>query len=275
MEATKALESALTKEEAFQALPPLDSDEYVEHILIANTEDLPPEILARAYRQVPPHSAASDETLRRLTRRHGERWEYFGPLVARARRLTNSHDEYEDLLQDAFRRIFETLPTARGQYAEKAWFGFCYRELIDAWRERHGRRGERLKKEVAMGESEDDATRELLSLVSELPPWHEEVRVKYTEKIEDVMHRVLEEIPDRFVRAVAGAAWLGNERPRVSGTTAKKDNLSLTEHFPGKSRFQITRALRQADSQLAAALLTELDVELNQEVRALLERKSH
>src|SRR5947209_6404638 len=97
----KVAKTARTKEEVFQVLPPLGSDEYVRYISSANAEELPPEVLARAYRQLPPKSPASEETLRRLFRRREERWEYFGPLIARARRLTNSHDEYEDLLQDA------------------------------------------------------------------------------------------------------------------------------------------------------------------------------
>jgi len=45
-------------DEIFQALPPLGSDDYVAHISSAKTRELPPEVLARAFRQLPPGAPA-------------------------------------------------------------------------------------------------------------------------------------------------------------------------------------------------------------------------
>src|SRR5690349_6223010 len=87
-----------TVDEVFQALPPLGSDNYINHILNADTRALPPEVLARALRQLPPASPAYEATLRRLCRRTGNRWDYFRPLAAKARRMAVGVHDYEDVL---------------------------------------------------------------------------------------------------------------------------------------------------------------------------------
>jgi predicted ArsR family transcriptional regulator len=55
-------------ERVFQALPPLNSSEYLEVLEKATAEDLPAPVLARAYRQLAPttHSQAIERTLERL-----------------------------------------------------------------------------------------------------------------------------------------------------------------------------------------------------------------
>src|SRR5216683_6292795 len=86
-------------EEVFQALPPLGSDAYVEHISKATAKELPPEVLARALRQLPPESAGYEATLERLLRRKGKGWEYFGALVAKARRMVVGTHDHQDVVQ--------------------------------------------------------------------------------------------------------------------------------------------------------------------------------
>ena len=54
---------------------------------------------------------------------------------------------------------------------------------------------------------------------------------------------------------------------------AKGDALPLTELFPDKSRHQIQRALRQADSQLAAALLADEEIDWSRDELAFLEER--
>src|SRR5688500_8638638 len=88
-------------DDVFQALPPLGSNDYINHISNADMRELPPEVLARALRQLPPTSPASDATLARLFRRTGKTWDYFRPLAAKARRMAVGTHDYEDVLHDA------------------------------------------------------------------------------------------------------------------------------------------------------------------------------
>jgi hypothetical protein len=91
--------------------------------------------------------------------------------------------------------------------------------------------------------------------------------------IEEIATQVLESIPGEFIRGVAREAWFKNSRPKLSGI-GDSDNgeASLTSLFPGKNRFQIMRALRHANAQLAAALLADRNLDLGPNVDALLRR---
>jgi len=260
-------------EQVFQALPPLGSDDFLSHIETARVCDLPPEVLVRAFRQLPADSAAAEAVVRRLFRRRDGVWEYVSPLVAYARRQSSKTRQctYEDLLQDAFRRILEALPGPRGDFAERSWNAFCRRELIDAWRERFGRRGERLPREESLEPNDEDKATQPVSS-AEAPPWHAFLEPNKIIMIERVARRVLASISDEFVRAVAREAWFRDERPNISGRS--QDRVSLTSLFSGKSRFQIMRALRHADAQLVAALLMDPDLELSPDVSAFLRKMS-
>src|SRR5690606_20971977 len=94
-------------ENVFQALPPLGSVEFVHFVQTAAVTELPPEVLVRVFRQLPPTSDASRVVLERLFRKRGECWDYLGVLVASARRRSRRfpRDEYQDLLQDTAERI--------------------------------------------------------------------------------------------------------------------------------------------------------------------------
>ena len=261
-------------EMVFQALPPLGSDEYLAHIQSAPTEALPPQVLVKAFRQLPPGTEASSATLLRLVRRQGKSWDHFGPLVAFAKRQIQmtKRDDYEDLVQDALQRIVSTLPTPRGEFAERAWHAFCRRELIDAWRERYGRRGERLPFETPEEFSDRDDHDEVVPLPADPPPWSASVKKSHVPRIEEIAHRVISEIQDEFVREVASATWFNSKRPKVSGRQKRNLETPLTIAFANKSRFQIKRALRHADAQLAAALLAEPGVEWANDLQALLKK---
>jgi hypothetical protein len=264
-------------EDIFQALPPLGSEEYVAHIRSAPASLLPAEVLVRAFRQLPAESEASLVTLQRLFQRRADgSWDYLKPLVAYARRQSPKmkQDGYEDLLQDGMRSILETLPTSRGAFAEQSWHTFCRQQLVNAWRERYGRRGERLPLEEPFESTEDDSgSKNPMDLVSRPPDWHAAVAPNQVAAIEKIAERVISQIPDEFVRSVAREAWFQTNRPRLSGRKKAADgNPSLTATFVGKSRFQIMRALRQADAQLAAALLSDRNLELTVDLQALLSR---
>ncbi len=259
-------------ENAFAAFPRLGSSEYLEYVRTAETAILPPEALARAYRQLPPEDEASAATLKRLFRRQPSgRWDYLGPLVAYARKRSNAND-YEDLLQDALTKILQILPTARGEFAERAWNSFCRRELSEAWRARFGRRGERLPQEDSIDgenhhENGDFLPRGLTSRLSTLRFKPNQVAI-----IEEIALGVVAELPSEFFRTVASAAWFQDERPKHSG---RKESLvgkvPLTTLFPDKSRYQIMRAEAYADAQLAAALLAAPNLELDRDWNPVLE----
>jgi len=261
-------------DEAFQALPPLNSDDYLAYIRSAPSMCLPPEVLVRAFRQLPPVGEASQATLDRLFKRNaGGTWDYCAPMLAKARRLSRlpKHDSYEDLLQEAFQRILRVLLTERGKFAEDSWNAFSCRELSDAWRERYGRRGERFPLEQPFEVNEEDEESDPISRISEVPAWHANLSQTQVSLIEGVAQQVLSEIKDEFVRAVANEAWFKNARPNVSGQkTYENSTEPLTARFVGKSRFQIIRALRQADAQLAAALLSHPDLQLSDDWEDLL-----
>src|SRR3954466_4642788 len=62
-------------EDKYQALPPLDSDDYLSYLRRASREALPPEVLVRAFRQLPAGGMPAQATLGRLFRREGDRYE--------------------------------------------------------------------------------------------------------------------------------------------------------------------------------------------------------
>ncbi len=254
-------------EQAFQRLPPLGSDAYLAHIQSATASDLPPEVLARAFRQLPLDHPASRPTFERLFRRGADgAWDYLGPLIAQARRRSriSKHDDHEDILQDALRRIVQTIRTRRGESPEQAWHAYCLRESTDAWRERYGRRGERLPRETQAEFNPEEEEEDPLSLVCEPPAWHGNADPERVMKIEAILRTVISQIPDKYIRELATAAWLRSKRPKVSRIVATPgEELALTDLFPGKNRHQLTRDLRKADAQLAAALLVDPALRLN------------
>jgi len=262
-------------EQVFQALPPLGSDAYLAHIQSAASE-LPPEVLARAFRQLPLDHPASRPTFDRLLGRGADgAWDYLKPLVARARRRSkiSKHDDHEDILQDALRRIVQTIRTPRGDLAEQAWHAYCLRESTDAWRERYGRRGERLPRETQAEFNPEEGEEDPLSLVCESPAWHGNADPGLVIKIEEIIRTVISQIPDKYICELATAAWLRGKRPKISRIAAAPgEEFALTDLFPGKSRHKLTRDLRKADAQLAAALLADPALRLNPDAVAWLEQ---
>src|SRR4029078_1822061 len=131
---------------------------------------------------------AARATLERLFRRTGRRWDYLGPLVRYIRRRSQDEElgTHEDILQDALRRILETLPTSRGIYAEGAWHSFCRWESSEAWRERYGARGKRIPSEELLPDRGDETTEreDLLAVASEVPPWHSILEENQVARIE-------------------------------------------------------------------------------------------
>jgi hypothetical protein len=264
----------LSIEEHFLALPPLSSEDFLHYVEDAPTEALPPEVLVRAFRQLPPDSASSRATLCRLFRRSPERiWEYLGPTVAYARRHLRSipGGDYEDALQDALQRILQTLAGPRGALAERAFHAFCRWELIDAGRQKYGRKLKRVLAEESLETPQETPEKDPLVGLFKAQGWRADLRPNQIALIEKIAERVLSGIPNSFIRDVAREAWFESQRATTSGGTRSSDgSRSLMSRFPDKSRYQILRALRNADAQLAAALLADPDLELSADLHSLL-----
>jgi DNA-directed RNA polymerase specialized sigma24 family protein len=288
MAATTDAESAdrASVDDLYQRLPRLDSEEYVTFVDTAPRSALPPEVLARAFRQLPLDSRTAHATIERLFRRTGTNWEYLQPVVRlardRARDMLSedrggAEDIHQDLLQDALLRIIRVLPTPRGAFAEVAWTAFAVTQFKDAWRERYGRHAERLGpyrgSPVKPADAEDE-DRDPLDLVSnEQSIWGAIVTNDQTAEIEATAERVAHGINDPFVRDVALAAWSSNDRPKTSGVAKPGQLPTLQERFPDKSRDQINRALRKADSLLATELLSNRNLTWSDDLRAMLEKQ--
>ena len=273
-------------DDLYQRLPRLDSEEYVVYVTNAPRSELPPEVLARAFRQLPLDSEAARATIERLFRRTGTNWEYLQPVVRlardRARDMLSedrgaAEDIHQDLLQDGLLRIIRVLPTPRGAFAEAAWTAFTVTQFKDAWRERHGRRGERLdphRGSPGKAADAEDEDRDPFDLVSnEQSIWGAIVRNDQSAEIETIAERVAQGINDPFVRDVALAAWFSDQRSNTSGVAKPGQLPTLQQRFPDKSRDQINRALRKADSLLATELLATRNLTWSDDLRAMLEKQ--
>lgn len=272
-------------DDLFQRLPPLDSEEYVEFVATAPRAKLPPEVLSRAFRQLPPDSYAARATIDRLLRRTGTTWEYLQPLFRfsrqRAREMLDANcgaaaDIHQDLMQDAVLRIIRVLPTARGAYAEVAWNAFSLTQFKDAWRERYGRRAEKLDSRGYLGKADDDSDDDedpFDAISNEESLWPAIAADDQSARIERIAERVASAMDDPFASAVARATWFSEERPKTSGSAKGDQPTTLQERFADKSRDQINRALRKADRLLAAELLEDHNLTWSDDLRAMLEKQ--
>ena len=132
-------------EAAYQALPPLGSHEYVAHLESARGRKTPPEVLARAYRELrqAKQDDAAEYTLQCLLglEREGSGLRQLLPEVKRRHVARRRDVAVEDLLVATARQIVLGLHTDRGQYATENWGVFGRQRVLDAFRETYGRKG--------------------------------------------------------------------------------------------------------------------------------------
>ena len=276
---TENTSGALTHrfEQLFAALPPLDSPEYLAHLAKAEMNDLPAQVLARAYRQLLDrlHEEACAATLERLLDRQNQ-YGYITIVRHLARRRVPQgqqwHDE-EDLFQAALMEILKVLPTARGALAETAWVRFCQNCFTDAWRSLHGRRGERLQVEFAQPNVDRESGEYLFHVettTGEDAPWHAGLNASELPRVEAIVSRTVKSIGDPLMQAVAQDQFSATPSPISSAREANKRRPPLTEQL-NASRFQISRALRSAKARLANELLNDPQLTLDREwLRAFL-----
>ncbi len=271
-------------EALFAALPPLGSPEYLQYLKTARPEALPPQVLARAYRQL--CSAKREDAMRATLDRL-----LIPANLRRIRHLAkqqvpinqNSHGA-DDLAQAALTEIVTVLPTERGVLAETAWVLFCERVFADAWRKIFGKDGARLTIKLgdervpityakpdpdSVGGSYDGGdTKE----VSEDPveatdgsaaPWHAGVKESDLPIVERVIEDTIAALPDDLMRRVAGDQW-GDDPSPISAGTSKGGKPPLTEQT-GLDRHRLARMLKNLRSRLAGALLAEEKITVDTE----------
>jgi hypothetical protein len=250
----------------FAALPAPGSPEYFSHLQSVGAEALPAQVLARAYRQL--RAAGRDDAAEATLARLIDSDDPHGYLRA-IRRLSkqqvpgnqNWHDA-EDLFQSAIAEIIRVLNSPRGALAEVAWVRFCQNCFEDAWRSMHGRRGERLRIEFAEP-MKDDESSELIFPVEqttgESAPWHAGAKQSELPQLEKLIAITIAAMADPLMRAVATDQFSDDPSPISAGRSAG-GKPPLTDQL-GASRFQISRALRNAKARLAAALIADPDHE--------------
>lgn len=255
-------------DELFAALPPPGSAEYLRLLQTASVLELPAQVLVRAYRLLLANGqeSAAKATLERLLD-HKDSHGYLRTIRRLSRQQVpgnqNWHDS-DDLYQAALTEILKVLPSKRGELAEVAWVRFCQNCFEDAWRALHGRRGERLRHKYVEPMA-DDETGELIFLVEQTEgpdaPWHQGARQSELPRVEKLIARTVAGMQDELMRKVAEDQF-GDDPSPISSGRSGKGKPPLTEQL-NASRFQISRALRNAKARIAASLIADPELEFD------------
>ncbi|MFN0124570.1 MAG: hypothetical protein ACKV2V_29060 [Blastocatellia bacterium] len=250
------------------ALPPLPSAEFMRLLQTADAATLPAQVLARAYRRALAENLddAAEAILARLLDQ-GDPHGYLKTIRFLARKQTPRgqgwHDE-DDLFQAAVMEMLKVLRTDRGQLAELAWTRFSQNCFEDAWRIFHGRRGERLRQEF-VDPMTDDETGEMIFHVEQTDgadaPWHAGAKQSALPQVEKIIYTTIQSMSDPLMKTVAMDQF-GTDPSPISAGRSPGGKAPLTE-LTGASRFQISRALRNARARLAAALLADPELEFD------------
>ncbi|HEV2149798.1 MAG TPA: hypothetical protein VGR37_20530 [Longimicrobiaceae bacterium] len=236
----------------FQALMRLDTPALVHHVRTARRDDLPAPVLARAYRELlaQGRNEAAEAAIERLF--GGElgdppsgvgKPEYMGWLLRTAAKHSTNWQEALDLYQAALGKIARALVRTQGANAHTAWKAFCYQRLIDAKRERDGRRGERVEPPHVSLESEDSINpveRALgFSFQGSVAPDREEEMMGF-------LQACMERVEDPLVREVGLAQFFNGPPVPISGRDPYGLGLKpLTERL-GLTLDQVNRLKRKA-----------------------------
>lgn len=263
-------------EAIFAALPPLDSPEYLEHLKTTPASELPPQVLARAYRQL---CGAKREDAMRATLDRLLTVDYLKSIRRLALQQVPPNQGWygvDDLVQAALAEIVAVLPSERGAFAEIAWVRFCTNCFEDAWRRINGRHGEKLEIKIGDervpitfvkpnpddigGADAEDADEEMPDDPVEATdgsaaPWHVGVKESELPVVEKIIEDTIAGIADSVMRRVAEDHFGDDPSPISSGTSAG-GKPPLTEQT-GLSRHQLTRMLKNLRGRLAGALLTD------------------
>ena len=233
---------------AFNDLPELDgnSAEYIEYIRNKPPEDLPPQVLARAFRQLPAGSPAADATLTRLLGDY-DKTGYLETVWTLARRWTIKRRdvEVEDLFQATIVQVLATLgDEQRGEMAEKWWISYLKREFTEATRKLFGRRQTKVDPELDVEGEEADEDVGHFDEVSdeEVLPLHGKAD-SYGPWLADFLERVVDGIVEPMLQKVA--------RHLITGDKVVKTELAKEL---GITRWVLEPLLQDARAKLKAAI---------------------
>jgi hypothetical protein len=243
----------------FQALPPLGSDAYLRHLREASTEQLPAQVLVRAYRELgkagPVMEEARNRTFARLIGKKGGRFEYLGPAVQflLPRVPPNQYfQNFEDLLQDTATIMLQALPTERGKFGEQSWYRFARQSAYQAWAAHVGRQGERQEPPRAepLRDNETGVSFDPLDRVRESESEDNVVEVD----VHQLLAEVIAAISDPLIRAVGEDQWLSGDPSPDSGKGTSERGKPSLEIQLGVKRDRIVRARYSVEARILAEL---------------------
>lgn len=242
-------------EAAYQALPPLGSSEYVAFLASAQGRTVPPEVLARAYRELrhAKQDDAAEYTLQCLlgVEREGPGLQQLLPEVSRRHVQRRLDVPIEDLLVATARQIVLALHTDRGRYATINWRVFGRQRVLDAFRETYGRKGE-----------DDDAGRLQADPTTDNDVWDDSPLFDGVGRLDDpepdltarllcCIDELLEQWPDATEREVLKNRLSPDPLP-ISSMDAGRTTLASSL---GIGRDVLNRVDRRARIKLKAAIL--------------------
>jgi len=242
-------------EAAYQALPPLGTPEYMAYLGSVSARPIPPEVLARAYRELrrAKQDDAAEYTLQYLLRLEDEcsGLRQLLPEVRR-RHVDRRRDvPVEDLLVATADQIVRALHTDRGEFATKNWRVFGWQRIVDACRETYGRTGTN----TDTGRLEVDPTSDE-DVWSESPLFDGIARSDEPES--DLRTRLLEFIDEQLEH------WTDPTEREVLMNRLSPDPLPISSKEVGRptlasrlgmKRDEVNRADRRARTKLKAIIL--------------------
>lgn len=270
----------------FGQLPPLKSYEYIRLMEEPEGEKIPPEVLARAYRQLcnANHREGMEATFRVLTQNGNLRKlrRFIRNMIPPAQNTFDS----EELEQKAWVKIWQTLPTSRGAYAEINWLAFAKQRVLEAWTEEFGKKGSKLKIKIGKEKvplrmissvgsknnpnnektiEEQDLFEEIsIDETVEVAPWHAGIKENEIPLIEKIIKETIDKIPDPLLKKLAIDQFGDNPSP-ISGDRSKTGKIPLTEQTRFDKDF-IRRRIEDVRARLAAALETNSYFEFDEEI---------
>lgn len=235
-----------------RALPARNSPEYLEHLRNAPVEALPPQVLVRAYREAAAEGCeeARKTTFERLVRERDGRYDHLGPLIQHIKSVVPPNQNWQDaddLLQDTLVEMLRVLPTPRGEQGQKSWRWFAKRCAQAAWRNRQGRRGQRVEPpRLEPRRTEEGWTDPMASLPAHTSPDDPDVRA--------LLEGVISGLPDELMRVVGEDLWLSGDPSPITGRGTSAGGKAPLDARLGVSRDRVVRAERSVLARILAEL---------------------
>lgn len=248
-------------EELFTALMALDREVLIQHVRSAPKQQLPPEVLGRAYRELwlAERREEAEATAARLfgarlddpPRGVGDP-EYLRWLLVHCEKRVSIKSlwrEAEDLYQSTCAQIVRALRGSQGAAAHTAWRAFCFDRLHDALRERT-----RKDPYIVGLEFQDPETGDVRNRadIAQSHPWHGSVAPDQEEALMAFLSSRLDQVADPVIREIGLDQFFGDPSPVDTPDPEQPERISLTERF-GLTRFQVYQRKKKAQVVLRRA----------------------